>query len=202
MNLCTLEEVKQFLNIDKEDTSKDLILKLYMEGITEIIEGEIGRDILAKDYVEKYPGTNSNSLILKQYPINSINSIKYMFNGLREKELKNFEFDVNFKAGIIYKDSKWLDVGVGESNLMSGRINFPQRYIRVEYNAGYKEIPGDLKLLLLQLLKEQMGLDNSEAVNKGLRSYSISDVKLEWKSNIRLSEMQLATIKKYRSIRI
>ncbi|KEI18256.1 head-tail connector protein [Clostridium haemolyticum] len=200
MNLCTLEEVKQFLNIDKEDTSKDLILKLYMEGITEIIEGEIGRDILAKDYVEKYPGTNSNSLILKQYPINSINSIKYICNGSIEKSLEEHEYDINTKAGILYRDLAWWQVG--SSNLMSGRINFPQRYIRVEYNAGYKEIPGDLKLLLLQLLKEQMGLDNSEAVNKGLRSYSISDVKLEWKSNIRLSEMQLATIKKYRSIRI
>ena len=53
MNLITLEEVKQWLGIDLEDTSKDLILNIWIEGVSETILNLIGRDIMAKDYIEK-----------------------------------------------------------------------------------------------------------------------------------------------------
>jgi hypothetical protein len=200
MQLITLEEFKQLENIDKEDTSKDLILNLYIDGISELIEDMIGRDILAQDYVEKYAGTNSNALILKHYPINSVKSIKYVSDGTVIQELDTNLCEINSKSGILYNDLAWWEEG--GSTLMSRRINFPRRHIRVEYNAGYKEVPADLKLLTLQTIREQLGIDNSQGLNKGLKSYSISDVKMEWKEEVKFSESQLKVISKYRGVRI
>ncbi|NEZ47787.1 hypothetical protein FDF74_11405 [Clostridium niameyense] len=227
LQLVTLEEVKLFLDIkdnkinegtqtdnlekeliekNKKDTStqteskQDLILKLYIEGISETILDLIGRDILAQDYIEKYPGTNTDTLILKHYPINNIKSIKFVLDGSVHQVLTEMDYDINSKSGILYRDLAWWRTG--GSTLMSGKINYPRRHIRVEYNAGYKEVPADLKLLALELLQQQIGIDKNESSKSGLKSYSISDVKMEWKEEIKLSVQQMAIINKYRGLNI
>lgn len=199
MGYATLEEVKQWLSIDNLDTSKDLILPIYIEGISDLLDGMIGRDIFANDYTEKYQGTNSNSLVLRNYPINSVTAVRYILDGEVLEELTEDDYEINKKSGILYKDSPWLMTGY--SNLMSGRINFPRRHISITYNAGYTETPADLKLICLQLIQNQYGLDSSSATSKGLKSYSISDVKMDWKDEIKLSETQIKTINKYKGVR-
>ncbi|MCY6957883.1 head-tail connector protein [Clostridium brassicae] len=200
MTLVTLEELKQWLNIDQSDTSKDIILNIYINGVSEMIIGMIGRNILAEDHIEKYAGTNSNALILKNYPINSVTSIKYIIDNAVYRELDSTEYDINSKSGILYKDLVWGKIG--GSSLMSQRINYPRRHIRIEYNAGYAEVPADLKLLALQLIKSQLGIDSSEGASQGLKSYSISDVKMEWKEDVKLSQEQIAIVNKYRAVNI
>lgn len=200
MQLVTLEVTKQWLEIDIADTSKDLILNIYIDGISETILDLIGRDIIAQDYVEKYAGTNSNALILKHYPINTVTAVKYVLDGVVQQTLDNESYDINYKSGILYNDLAWWKQG--RSNYMSSKINFPRRHIRVEYNAGYNEIPADLKLLTLELIKSQLGTDNNKGIEQGLKSYSISDVKMEWKDEIKLSVTQMAVINKYKGMKI
>lgn len=199
MGYATLEEVKQWLSIDNSDTSKDLILPIYIDGISDLLDGMIGRDIFANDYTEKYQGTNSNSLVLRNYPINSVTAVRYILDGEVLEELTEDDYEINKKSGILYKDSPWLMTGY--SNLMSGRINFPRRHISITYNAGYTETPPDLKLICLQLIQSQYGFDTSNGNTKGLDSYSISDVKMDWKDEIKLSETQIKTINKYKGVR-
>lgn len=197
MGLVTLEETKQWLDIPITDTSKDTILNIYIDGVSEMILGMIGRDILAKDYVEKYAGTNSNALILKNYPINSVAAVKYIIDNSVVGELQSDEYDINSKSGILYKDLAWWKTG--GSTFMCRKINYPRRHIRVEYNAGYATTPADLKLLCLQLIQGQYGMDNSEGANEGLKSYAISDVRMEWKDEIKLTQQQINIINNYRS---
>lgn len=199
MGYATLEEVKQWLSIDNSDTSKDLILPIYIDGISDLLDGMIGRDIFANDYTEKYQGTNSNSLVLRNYPINSVASVRYILDGEVLEELTEDDYEINKKSGILYKDNPWLMTG--SSSLMSGKINFPRRHIKVIYNAGYTETPADLKLICLQLIQSQYGFDTSNGNTKGLKSYSISDVKMDWKDEIKLSETQIKTINKYKGAR-
>ncbi|AUN19976.1 hypothetical protein RSJ22_00320 (plasmid) [Clostridium botulinum] len=201
MNLCTLEELKEFLNIEKDNTNQnDNTFKIYIEGISETIIGMIGRDIFAQDYIEKYKGSNSNALILNNYPINVINTVEYVLDGEVLNTVSEEEYDINTKSGILYKDTVWFRTG--GSSYMSGKINFPRRHIRVNYNAGYKEVPADLKLLALELIGTQLGIDNSEGNKKGLKSYSISDVRYEWKDEIKLNIQQISIINKYRGQKI
>lgn len=200
MQLVTLEATKQWLGIDIADDSKDLILNIYIDGISETILGLIGRDIIAQDYVEKYAGTNSNALILKHYPINTVTAVKYVLDGVVQETLDDESYDINSKSGILYNDLAWWKQG--SSNYMSSKINFPRRHIRVEYNAGYDETPADLKLLTLELIKSELGIDNNKGMEQGLKSYSISDVKMEWKDEIKLSITQMAIINKYRGMKI
>lgn len=199
MDYVTLEEVKQWLGIENSDTSKDLILGIYIGGISELLDGMIGRDIFANDYTEKYKGTNSNSLVLRNYPINSVAAVQCVVDGEAVEELTEDDYEISSKSGILYKDTPWLIAG--SSNLMSSRINFPKRHIKVTYNAGYTETPADLKMICLQLIQSQLGLDSSSSTTKGLKSYSISDVKMEWKDEIKLSEAQIKTITKYKGVR-
>lgn len=200
MNICEIEEVKEWLGIKEDDTSKDTILNIYIEGISEMIFGMIGRDILAQDYIEKYPGTDTNSLVLQHYPVNEVKSIKYVSNNTVIDILEKEEYEVNKKAGILYKDFAWWQVG--GNNLMSNGICFPKRHIKVEYNAGFEKIPADLKLLFLELLQQQYNFYNSKSGKEGLKSYSISDIKLEWKSEVRLTDSQRKIIAKYKGVRV
>lgn len=200
MQLVTLEVTKQWLEIDIADNSKDLILNIYIDGISETILDLIGRDIIAQDYVEKYAGTNSNALILKHYPINTVTAVKYVLDGVVQQTLDNESYDINYKSGILYNDLAWWKQG--SSNYMSSKINFPRRHIRVEYNAGYTETPADLKLLTLELIKSELGIDNNKGIDQGLKSYSISDVKMEWKDEIKLSVTQMVVINKYKGMKI
>lgn len=195
--LITLEEYKTFNSIDLLDTSKDPIFEIYINAISNKIEKMIGRTILAKDYVEKYKGTNSCELVLRNFPVNEIKSIKFIDNGQEYEELDQYEYDLEAEEGVLYRDLGWSLEGY--SSLMCRRIDFSRKYIRVEYNAGFTEVPADLKLICMQIMNDLYGIDNSEGGT--LKSYAISDIKLEFRDEIKFSDMQLKTIMSYRSVK-
>lgn len=201
MVFLTLEELKQALEIYNSDLSKDTILQIYIDGISAFIISMIGRNMLKEDYVERYEGTNSTELILKHYPVNTIKSIQFVVDNKVQEVLSDYSYILNKKSGILYRDRGWWLQG--DSTLMSRRIDFPRKHIKVEYNAGYDPIPGDLKLLALQLVKEQYNIDSSDGNKQGLKSYSIDDVRMEWKQgqDIRLNDKQIATINKYKGVK-
>lgn len=201
MVFLTLEELKQALEIYNSDLSKDTILQIYIDGISAFIISMIGRNMLKEDYVERYEGTNSTELILKHYPVNTIKSIQFVVDNKVQEVLSDYSYILNKKSGILYRDRGWWLQG--DSTLMSRRIDFPRKHIKVEYNAGYDPIPGDLKLLALQLVKEQYNIDSSDGNKQGLKSYSIDDVRMEWKQgqDIKLNDKQMATINKYKGVK-
>ncbi|WP_125153663.1 head-tail connector protein [Clostridium rectalis] len=200
MDLVTLEELKEWLGISKDDTSKDTILNIYIKGVSNTIISLIGRDIFQQDYLEKYEGTNSNTLVLKNFPINFIDKIEYVNNGVVYKTLSEDEYDINKKSGILYRDLAWWKTG--GSNLMSRNINFPRRHIKIQYNAGYTEVPYDLKFMALEFIGDKYTIANSEGNKESLKSYSISDVKKEWKDSVTLDKEQIKIINKYRGTSI
>jgi hypothetical protein len=195
--LCSINELKGFMNLDIFDTSKDWLYEVYINAASDAIEKEVGRYILAKDYIEKYAGTNTNELVLKQRPVNSVEAISFVNNGEVYCTLEENTYTVEAKSGVIYNDNGWFKQG--SSILMSRKITYPTQHIKVEYNAGYAEAPGDLKLICLQICSDSYTFDNSDAGK--LKAYSISDVKEEYRDDVRFSDMQLKTIKKYKGMR-
>ena len=74
----TLENLKKYLNISQNDTSKDDLFELLIESVTNAAEEYLGRYIVARQISqEPYDCTNSKSkyLQLKQYPVTSVTTI-------------------------------------------------------------------------------------------------------------------------------
>lgn len=193
-----LQDLKDFMAIPSTDTSKDTLLQIYVDGVNSAIRKEIGKDILAKDYIEKHKGTDSTKLILNHYPINSITAVEFIYQGNVYQSLDDYEYDTDEETGILHYDQGWLLQG--NSSYMSERlIDFPRRHIRVTYNAGFTETPSDLKLVGLQFASDSYAMDGSQGGT--LKSYGISDVKYEYKDDIKFSEAQQKVIDAYKEVR-
>lgn len=192
--LCSLAELKAFMN---NTTIPDSILEIYINGVSNQIEKIIGRKILAKDYTEKYKGTDSTELILNNYPVNNIASISYVDDGVEVETLDEYEYDLEPEEGIIYKATGWLLQGY--SSYMSDKIDFPRRHIKVVYNGGFQEIPADLKLVCMRYISDNYTMDNSQGGI--LKSYGISDIKYEWRDEIKFSSDDMRVILSYKGAR-
>lgn len=198
MDLCTLQELKDFMVISQTDTSKDVNLTLYIKGIGEQIQKQIGRNIFAKDYVERYKGTNTSELVLNNYPANTVDMVEYVFENEVYRTLDDYEYELNEDGGFLIKDDGWLLEGYS-IRYMSDKVDFPRRHIRVTYNAGYTDVPFELKLLCMQYISDLYVMDNSKGTT--LKSYKIDDISMEFKDEIKFSESQLKTINHYKDVR-
>lgn len=192
----TLADLKNYKEISNTDTSNDSKLQPYVDGINKEVRKIIGRDILVADYVEKYKGTNSTDLILDHYPINEVTAVEFIQDGQVYETLDEYEYDIGKEEGILTCDRGWALTGY--SSFMSGNINYPRKHIRVTYNAGFTEVPGDIKLVCLQCASDTYDLDNSQAAT--LKSYGISDIKEEFKDEIKLSNRQKSVLLSYKDV--
>lgn len=145
--ITTVESVKIYLNIT--DTNSDSILASLVASISKQIETECNRVFAKKDYTEYYDGDGSDSLSLRQYPINSITSIHddigrdYGASSL--VAAADYTFDA--ESGIVKSDHCF---SAGKNN------------IKVVYNAGYENIPGDLELAANYLVAAEFKRSRTE----------------------------------------
>jgi hypothetical protein len=178
-------------------TLADSLLEIYINGVSKQIEKIIGRKILAADYTEKHKGTDGTELVLNNYPINSITSVSYIDDGTEIEALDEYDYELDEESGILYKEDGWLLRGF--SSYMSDKIDFPKRHIKVVYNGGFEEVPADLKLICLRYISDNYAMDNSQGGI--LKSYGISDLKLEWRDGIKFSEDDMKIILSYKGVR-
>lgn len=147
MSLTTLAKVKAELEIT--DSSKDTILTEYINIISAKIEEICGRTFAETSYTaEKYIGTNTTSLMLRQYPIISIEKIE-----VDEVEIDDYELqDLGKKIGDVYRLCLWKSNRYLNpiSNNPKGSSLQAETNISVDYTAGYAEIPFDLSDIATQ----------------------------------------------------
>lgn len=138
--LCTVQDVKELLNIPSSDTSKDNLIIRKINQSTLMIENYTSRRFKATDYeLEEYDGNNYDALILKQRPINSLTTFQRRDTSLNEDSWTDVESELYFTDD---------NAGLIELNFTTvGKWN---RY-RVTYNAGYTTIPADLMEAAAQL---------------------------------------------------
>ncbi len=75
-DLITLSRAKQ--NIQSiTDTSQDALLTTLITALSDAIEKYCRRDFTSKSYDELYSGTGDRRLVLRQYPIQSVQSVRY-----------------------------------------------------------------------------------------------------------------------------
>jgi hypothetical protein len=131
--LCAVSDVKELLDIDSGDSSKNNLITRKINQATEMIEGYTGRRFAAATYTEYYDGTLTDQLVLKQRPINSVTSLS-----ARSTTLNDADWDV------VPTNDYFIDTNAGILSAVSTFYGGWDRW-QVIYNAGYSTIPSDLQ---------------------------------------------------------
>jgi uncharacterized phiE125 gp8 family phage protein len=124
--LTTLAEAKAYLRIT--ETSEDSLIESLINAVSDQIENYCRRKLKEQTYTdEEYDGTNSASLLLSQFPVSSITSVK-----IDDVLIDSSEYKLRKSTGIlIRKNSTW------PKDIMN---------IKVTYVSGYNPVPSDLEL--------------------------------------------------------
>ena len=159
--LTTLSSVKTQAGINPSDTSQDLQLNSLINGCNDYIKRYLNRDIEQTVYSEIYSGDNSSILMLRQFPVISIQSIYQDQGAYAGQAAGSFAANTLLVQGV-----DWCllpgNYGIGSSGAVR-RINGtwygrPSRVlgrvanqptlqsgnIQVNYTAGYLPVPPGL----------------------------------------------------------
>lgn len=155
----TLENLKSFLGINAQDTSKDSLYELLIESCTEAAERYIGRNIVARTITEEphdKQGSKTKYLQVCQYPISSITSIVEDGQTIDTTILKLDKYN-----GIIKKPTNWKGA------------------VLVTYIAGLAQdtasVPKNIQLAIWQWVKDILNLqENCNIKGETLGDYSVS----------------------------
>lgn len=125
--LTTLEAVKSYLKIPLGTLVDDEKLELLINSCSTAIENYCGRKFKEQDFEEEHDGTGKRYILLEQYPVKSIDSIK-----VDDEVLDPSEYKVKKTNGTLIRIKNVWPIG---------DIN-----ITVSYRAGLADVPADLEL--------------------------------------------------------
>lgn len=139
-DLCTVTDVVAWLKGDQATTitaaEQDILQRLLSE-VSLGIEQYLSRPLFASAFVETRTGTDTFNLVLKNFPITSVESLT--INGTPVPAIVNpYDNGYRFDADAIYL--------VGQKF-----PRFPPKCIVVSYHAGYNTIPGDIEDAAIRL---------------------------------------------------
>ena len=142
--LTTLAELKDYLNIS--GSGDDSILESLIDRVTALFESYTGRKLKARDYHYDpaeaaydpenavLDGDGGSSLILPQYPVNSITTLRVMGSEIPE--------------ATSYAATGWINDGnlrsAGILRLRGYTLSAGRAFVEIAYNAGYGAVPDDL----------------------------------------------------------
>lgn len=142
LNLVTLSEYKVYAGITS--TTQDATISGIIPKVSQLVKSLCRRtfvDYVDDAKVEVFSGGTGSKLFLKEYPLISVASVEFSNTyGASYTTLTEFTDYV-----IDQEDGAVMDIVYGA---------FPKAIngYKVTYNAGYEEIPLDLKLAVLDLI--------------------------------------------------
>lgn len=128
--LCTLNEIKKWLNITSSDATRDEFIEDLIEDTSYDIERYCHREFVGRFRTEYYDGDGSRSLIVDQRPLNYIATL-----------IEDAERVWNNADDVIERDDYMIDSNRGRIILYNeeGRFNLPDggQNIKLISHAGY-----------------------------------------------------------------
>lgn len=181
--LTTVEDTAEFMGMDIQHIPpavKNNLTRL-INAYSDYVESTTGRKFRQDRYTERHESIGSQSLVVKEYPIVSIESIRDVSGGILEPS--SYDWKQDGETGVIYLDSGWPMKGYRLG--LSNDIRLLSRYLEVIYTAGYilpkdatndrpATLPSDLQWAVWQMVQQQWNLSSNGA--NGLSAFSISDV--------------------------
>jgi len=128
--MITLNQIKNFLNISSDETSKDDLLKSFISNATGEINSLCSRRFDYSTHTEISSGTGGITLVLDNYPVSEVETVEI---------LAGDEWENLFKGTDKFSTCAILLKEVGIIKLLKS-YTFPkgERNVRILYSAGYK----------------------------------------------------------------
>lgn len=117
------------------DYSKDKFLERYINSVSSMVSKYCSRNFIADTYTEYHKGSGRQRLVVDQYPINKITSIKVDSAALTAGTDYVTSDQTYNDQGIIFKESGWTWSGYLTG--LVGELTAPVDNIGVVYSAGY-----------------------------------------------------------------
>jgi hypothetical protein len=146
-DLVQLDDVKNWLGINLNNTDNDGIIQLLISGFTKYVSNRTGIASFTQvnTYNEVYNGNGANRIFLKNYPIQSVISIQVGAYAVPQST------GLLYPGWFIEQDQKSIAIRyAGDGFYMTPYSIFPQNFMRgtgnvqVNYTAGYTSVPYDL----------------------------------------------------------
>jgi hypothetical protein len=154
--LCTLDDVKDFYGMSGSVAEDDDLLEDLIDNISKLFNTYCGVTSFKRaTYTQYYDGDDAKNLFLKEQPVISITSIYVDSNwGWTSSYLLDSDdyriVDIKY---VFYKSS----FTKGDQN------------VKIVYQAGYAETPGDLKLVcIMEVLRKYKHRKDFDVLNKTL----------------------------------
>lgn len=204
--LTTLETVKEMLGIpiESSDPQLDDVLVRLINAASAWVETMTERKFNKSVYKQKCRGTGSQELVLQHYPIVAVESVTEIGS---QKVLppESYDFDEKGEIGVLYREEGWPYRGYPGG--LSGDYIAPQRYLMVQYTAGYVlpkdatennpcTLPADIESLVWEMVEQEYQLRKNGA--QGLSAFSISDV--SWTFDKSQRDSWISTVNRYRRV--
>ena len=194
MSLLDTEEARSWLKILNLSSDQEKILPLLVDGITAAINTYCGRIFESTIHTEKYDGSSSNFLMLKNFPIISVTTVTRTKEDASDTEvdIASTEYKIQQTTGMLvmhpinYSDSSvWLN----------GNENY-----EIVYVAGYTA--ADLPKDVIMACKIWLSVLWESADQKlfAVASSTLGDDTISFESNEIPPEVKLL-LKEHRKIR-
>lgn len=173
MAISTVARVKTLLLIPSATTTHDALLTQLLAGVESAVASWCKRTFESTTYTQFLDGTGSPKLLLPQYPVSSVTSVRLDTAGYYGQVTDSFGSSTLLTAGVDYilavDDSAGSKAGVllriggmewpygsmPSGTLTAGRypLGWPAvaGCVKVVYVAGYSTMPEDLKLAVDQI---------------------------------------------------
>lgn len=199
--LTTLARAKSFLEVSGD--SKDSVLTMIINQVSGSIEAFLKRRLLSQTYTdEKYDGTGSETLVLKNFPVTAFTNLKVNVSGDSSESLETISSERYFW----YQDGRVvLNTGSGFVDGNSAYfVKAPNKY-RATYTAGYlidfdnentpasHTLPQELEYACLKLVSAVYNSRKGE----GLQSIKVGDIAMTFKKTSVADEEVSAILNKY-----
>ena len=150
-DLITLSDYKEYKTI--KSSTKDGETQNLISQISALVENYCNRiflDYYSTDITEWFDG-KTEIVYLKHFPLVSVNHVYTSVNGGATK----VELDLVDSSGVgdyfVDYDNETVRTSVAGTKFIT-TYNTPYRSLEIVYNAGYEEVPLDLKLAVLDLV--------------------------------------------------
>ncbi len=196
--LTTLDRAKAFLEISGD--KKDGVLTLLINQITGSIEQFLKRRLLSQTYTdEKYDGSGSPVLVLRQFPVTAFTNLK-INNAVDSSESLA---TINSSAYFWYEDGRVVltnTVPTFAYERLASFIQAPNKF-RATYVAGYlidfdnendptkHTLPAELEYACLKFVS---AVFNSRK-NEGLESIKVGDIAMKFRDTA-MNDQQVSDI--------
>lgn len=196
--MTTLEDTLERLGIpfdEADEMTKNNIIRL-INSASAWIETITGRKFGKQTYIDRYVSYGTQELVLRQYPIRSVEYVKDIKAGYNI-DPAGYDFLMFGDIGILYRDEGWLMRGYPGG--LANDYMLLSRYLEVKFTAGYvlpkdatpdepSDLPADIISIVWGIVEQEFSILRNGS--QGLSAFSISDVSWTFDKEPRSSWME------------